>query len=374
VTASYGGGAEKLILDQAKFFNKDLFKLHIISFREGNIEDEFRELKDVKYFCLNAPKKFKIKTLKRLLNYIKKNNMDLIHAHLIEPELYLIPIKIFKPFVKIIITKHGADEFRKNFPLSTILKLLSLLCNKIICVSDSRRKFAEKYETINPEKISVIYNGVDTEKFKKIDDKIQRNLLREDLKIGKDDFIIASIGRLVAVKGYNFLIKASEILKPKIKNLKILIIGEGELENKIKKSVNEKELADYFIFSKFRSDLDKIYSIIDIFCLPSIREGLSTVLLECMSCENLAVISALESNKEIADENEAVYYKTGDHHELAEKLLFFYEFPEKMSEIKLNARKKILSKFNYVNNLRKIEKLYLETINLKLGNNKNNVN
>jgi glycosyltransferase involved in cell wall biosynthesis len=366
LTASYGGGAERLILDQGLFFDRDKFNLHIITLREGNIESQFRELKEVSYLCLYSPKKFSFKNLRRLIKYIKENNIHLLHAQLFESEFYAFLLKLFIPILKIIVTKHNANEFKKKFLFGFLGKIMSLVTDKIIAVSDSIKDFTIKYEFVKPIKILTIYNGINTSKFQRNIDKDEITNLRNSFCIKENDFVIGVIGRFTKQKGHIILVKAVEYLKEKIHNLKIIMIGDGELKEEILIEIKQKGLETKFLLTGHLDDMSMIYSILDILCVPSLWEGLSLVQLEAMSTENLVIISDLQNNLEVAEENtEAVFFKTGNYEDLANKILYFYQNPHDADSIKTNARKKIIAKFDFKDNLKKLENLYSRLLYIK---------
>ena len=359
LTASYGGGAERLILDQSRFHDRDKFNIHIITLREGNIENEFRKLKSVKYLCLNVPKGFRLSALFKLISFIRKNKIKLVHAHLIEPEIYTVPLKIFIPGLKIITTKHNANEFKKKRYIGLLCKITSIFADKIISVSDEIKNFSIRYEFIKPDKILVFYNGIDIQKYKKIKSAEKLSEIRKKYGLKDNDFLVGIVGRLTKQKGHNILIRAAELLKDKISNLKIMVIGEGELRQSLVKEVSKRGLQEKLLFTGHVDDMKKIYAILDILCMPSLWEGLSVVLLESMSMKKLVILSDLPNNREVAEDgNEAVYFQTGNHEELADKIFYYYQNPEYGDIIKLNARKKIIEEFNYIDNLNKIEGLY----------------
>jgi len=368
LTASYGGGAERLILDQAKYYDKEKFNLHIITFREGNIENDFKVLKEARYLCLQAPKRFSFKTLSRLIKYINENKISLIHVHLMEPEIYTAPLKILRPSLKIIVTKHNTDRFKKKIHISILCKFLSFFADGIICVSKSTKDFSKKYELVNEKKVHVIYNGIDTRKFRRIENRKVINDFRRKFGLTDHDFVIGVVGRLTKQKGHIYLIEAACLLKNKIPNLKIVIVGEGELKETFEQEAKKKDLQNNLIFTGHVDEMDKLYPILDILCMPSLWEGLSIVLLEAMSAESLVIMSNLPNNKEVARENEeASYFEVGDYEELAEKILYYYNNPEAAERVKKNARKKIVDKFDYLENLKAIERLYLQTLRSPSG-------
>lgn len=355
LTSSYGGGAEKLVLTQMQTYNKEKFNLHVITFRKGQLEEEFKNTLST-YSSLNTKLKFSLAAVLKLDCYIKKNNIQLLHVHLIEPEIYSVPLRILNPRLKVIITKHNANDFRKKGGWRIINKIISLFADKIICVSEEIKRFSIKYEFVNKKKVVVCANGIDTTEVKRIKDDTK---LRKKLGLKADDFVIGIIGRLTPQKGHIFLIRAVELLKQKIPNLKVLVIGDGELKEVLVEEVTRRGIRDRIKFLGFRHDAREIYSAMDVFCMPSLWEGLSIVLLEALSTESLVIMSDLPNNIEVAQpDKEGVYFKRGDSLELANKILYYYQHPEKSASIKKNARKRILKDFDWINNLKKIEDIY----------------
>jgi len=355
LTSSYGGGAERLVLNQMNLFNFKEYNFHVITFRQGQLEKEFRKTK-AKYNTLNTKFKFSILTLLKLNNYIKKNKIEIIHAHLIEPEIYSFFLKILNPKLKIIITKHNANDFKKKLLWGLIGKLTSICAEKVITVSGTIKKFSQKYEHISQKKIVVYPNGTNTSKIKRI---VNSSKIRKRIGLKKDEFVVGVVGRLTKQKGHIFLIKAAEILKNKIPKLKIIIIGDGKLKDSLEYEVEKRNLSNIIKFVGFRHDIKEIYSAMDIFCMPSLWEGLSIVLLEAMSSESLVVMSNLPNNKEVAEDGkEAVYFNKGNHQELAKKIDYYYKNPKKAEIIRKNAREKVVSNFDFKKNLKEIERLY----------------
>lgn len=355
LTSSYGGGAERLVLNQANMYNSKEFNFHVITFRPGHLEKEFSKSK-AKYSTLNTKFRFSITALLRLNSYIKKNKIEILHAHLIEPEIYAMLLKILNPKLNVVITKHNANDFRKSLFWGLLGKLTSVCAENVIAVSGTVKRFSVKYEHISPKKIVVYPNGTDTSKVKRAKNAIA---VRKRLGLKNNDFVVGIVGRLTEQKGHILLIKAAELLKNKIPNLKVIIIGEGELRDSLQYEVEKKKLENNIKFLGFRHDIKEIYSAMDIFCMPSLWEGLSIVLLEAMSSESLVIMSNLPNNREVAEDvKEAVYFKKGDYRELAEKIYYYYKNPKKADKIRQNARKKAVKKFDFRDNLRKIEGLY----------------
>ncbi|MBI2654824.1 glycosyltransferase family 4 protein [Candidatus Woesearchaeota archaeon] len=212
---------------------------------------------------------------------IRKYNPEVIHAHWLIPQGIIA--SMLKGDKKLIVTIHGSDLFPLKNPFFKSLQR-NVLKSCDICTVNSE---ATKNELIKrfPEyknKAIIIPMGVDTQLFKKND----------KLKISKykNNKIILFAGRLNEQKGAEYLIKAMAIVNKRIKNAKLLVIGEGEHKKELQKiayslnidnieflgPINQRGLADY-------------YNTADVFVLPSVTSRIGTesqglVLLEAMSC------------------------------------------------------------------------------------------
>jgi glycosyltransferase involved in cell wall biosynthesis len=357
VTAAIGGGVERLILDQMKYFDKCKFDLHVATLRKGYLENEFSNTPS-HYVCLESKRRISLKTLTKLLCYIKKHKIDLVHTHLYLPDIHGFLIKISIPRIKLITTKHNTNEFRKKLYWGLLDKLLAWPANQVIAVSHSVKDFISKYEFISPKRIKVIYHGVDFSKFKRKTNLVR---LRKQLEIKHKDFVIGIVGRITKQKGHIYLLESVAQLKKKIPCIRLLIIGVGELKNQMEQYANNLGIAENVDFLGFRNDLSELYSLMDVLCLPSIFEGLGLVLVEAMLCNTITVGAKIHGIEEIIEDGvNGFLVPPKDSNTLTKILYRIYQsdFDKKLiSRAKLTAQR-----FNFKKNLKKIEEVYLATI------------
>lgn len=357
IPASYGGGAENLVLDQIRYYNKRKVKYRVVALRRENEEDKFRQ--HVEFACLNVKKRFSINALVKLNRGLKNGKIQILHTHLMEADVYGFLLKILNPEIKWISTKHNNDEFRKKKFWRILNKIISIKNDKIITVSNAVKNFIIKYEWVNPRKMIVLTNGIDTKRFRKISD----TKIRGEYKIDKNDFVVGIVGRLNYQKGHIFLLGAIKLLKDKIKNLKVLIIGNGELEEELKCKCKEYGIEQNVIFGGFRKDMEYIYNSFDVFCLPSRFEGLPLVIIEAMACERYCIGSDIPNNLEvIKNKSEGVLVKIGDVNKIAQEIYYAYKNPLIRQKKGKKARVRVLKDFEFRDNLRKIEEVYGELL------------
>lgn len=136
----------------------------------------------------------------------------------------------------------------------------------------------------------VLYNGI------KLDDYLyceeNRKRVRAQLGIGKDDFVMIHVGRFARQKNHEFLVRILENYAGKdCTNWKMLLVGEGPLEDLIKHQVAEAGLFNHVVFLGARRDVNELYSGADMFLFPSLHEGLGIVTIEAQASGLPCVVS-----------------------------------------------------------------------------------
>lgn len=190
---------------------------------------------------------------------------------------------------KTVVTVRGNEAlyyFDKSKMRKVLQQRLSEFDHVIAVSSDLQRKIMSEYN-VQPSKISVIPNGIDSGKFYLIDRD-------ESLRIcdrGISRQFILTVSRLSGEKGLEFLLKAfSDLNRP---DLDLIIIGDGPLKKQLTAMCQSHNIADRVIF-KGEMRHDKLlawYNAADLFCLPSLREGCPNVVIEALACGTPVVAS-----------------------------------------------------------------------------------
>ena len=232
----------------------------------------------------------------RIYNTFK---FDIIFATWAYPDSFAA-VLLSKLLNKPIITKvHGTDinEYTRYWLRRKMISFTLDNSGRVISVSKALRdKIAEI--GVEPEKIRVVYNGIDNEIFK----PLNKASTRRELGIAMDKKVILFVGNLKPVKGLIYLIEAfSGIAKGALPNAILIIIGEGELrrelENETKKLMIQNRV--YMSGSKPHHEIPKWINACDLFCLPSLSEGMPNVILEALACGVPVVASSVGGIPEI---------------------------------------------------------------------------
>jgi len=288
-----------------------------------------------------------------ILNSIK--NLDIIHTHdwLSMWSGYVATQHLKKPWI---VNIHSLELGRNPFPNNWIVEIekLGMNANKVIAVSNDI-----KNQLINigypQEKIEVIYNGIDSEKYDP--SKIDRQKARE--KFGFcDEKIILFIGRPVREKGINVLIDAFKEAKKEIKNLKLVLLSRGYIENLIK-GVDGVLQINRFVTEQERLE---IIALSDVFVVPSLYEPFGIVTLEGMAMKKPVIGSRTGGIKEVIEDGKSgLLFEPGNVKELAEKIKFVLKNEDEAEKLKEGGRKRA-EKFSWDETVRKTLDVYKKFI------------
>ena len=144
--------------------------------------------------------------------------------------------------------------------------------------------------------VKIIHNAIDVDKFKF--DEAARKKLRQEFGIKDSTVVIGHVGRFVQQKNHTFLVDVFKEYHKKNPDSKLLLVGSGPLEDEIKKKVERLDLEDSVLFLGQRDDINKLYSVMDVFCLPSLYEGLPVVGIEAQAT-GLPTIFSNRISKEV---------------------------------------------------------------------------
>lgn len=224
-------------------------------------------------------------------------------------------------YCKTITTVHcNITAVKKSWIYQYLIRLLVRifypLANYVITVSKGVEYDLIHKWNLPASNIVTIYNGYDSEKIR---NDAKEELSREEKEWFYQSTSICTVGRLAEPKGQWHLIRALRKVKEKIPNIKLLILGDGPLENYLRSLVDECNLQENVVFCGFMNNPFKIVAHCKLNLAPSIYEGFSNVLVEAMNCGVVSIATDFSSGaREILAPNTSLNEKNVDKVEYAE--------------------------------------------------------
>ena len=281
----------------------------------------------------------------RLRRYMRDHRIDLAHTHLIHADLYGTLAAKLARISTIISSRHNDDRFRRYHVLIWLNRLLAHWQTKIIVISDWVGRFLQEVEGIPAEKIARIHYGLDPAPIEALADPAY---VRQQFNIPADAPVIGTIGRLTAQKGQIYLLQAVSLLKKESSDLRVIIIGDGELRGELEAHTKALDITTQVIFTGSRDHREtlRLLSGMDMFVFPSLWEGFGLVLLEAMALKKPIVASNVSAIPEsVIDEMTGILVASQDASALfsaISRLLKQSEIAEKMGR---NGYQRLLAEF-----------------------------
>jgi glycosyltransferase involved in cell wall biosynthesis len=215
-----------------------------------------------------------------------------------------------------------------------------------------------------PEKLRVIHNGVDTEKF----ERTQRDRARLFPDVGNETLVVLVGNMLSDVKGHPWLIAAAPAIVREFPEVRFVLAGDGELRPQFEAQVAKLGLESRFMFLGRRNDIPEILASCDIAVLPSRAEGLPNAVLEYMSSGLPTIASRVGGNVELVQDGVTGWLVPAENIDaLANALLQLLRDPERARQIGKNGQRFAVENFSFERLIREVDKLYTELLERRAG-------
>lgn len=306
----------------------------------------------------NSYSKISLLPINEIIQIISKNNISIVHCHLFRSQSFAWLIKLFfKREIKIIFHEHGEILFHYSILYRPQLILSKYITDKYIAVSQATKNALIQQINIKTEKIEVIPNFVNSDKYLDLNTQETRILKRTNLNITENEFVIGYVGRLSEVKGCNILIQAVKQLTIKYK---LIIVGDGEDKEKLENLTKNLDLKDNIKFLGAIAEVETIYPVFDIVVIPSISEAFSLVTIEAQISGVPIIGSNIPALSEIiTDEDNGLLFTVNDVDILAKKIEYLFHNQELRKKIIKNGKEKA-KQYNYQNFVNNLNRIYNE--------------
>lgn len=312
---SIGGATENTLLTAKGFIEKG-YKVDILT--GPNISSEGDMYSLAKRFGINV---ITLSTLKREINgfsdfisllkiyrFIRKNEYNLVHTHSSKAGIIgRVAAKMARTPI-VIHTIHGLPfhDYQKYF-LNKLYILIEKIgahfSDKIITVTEKIISDSLKKGISFKNKYKVVRSGFDLSSFSQND--FNKKEIRKRLGISDEGIVIGKIARFSELKGYKYLIEAIPKIISVDPNIKVLLVGSGELENQIKGVVEDLSLQKNIIFTGLieYEKIPEIISVLDILVHTSLLEGLARVIPQAYLLKKPVVSFDIDGASEVVLNN-----------------------------------------------------------------------
>jgi glycosyltransferase involved in cell wall biosynthesis len=293
-------GAEVLVHDFVARATPGLEQVVVTLDAVGPLGDSLRE-RGIAVECVGRRPGVDLGLPARLSRALARHRADVVHAHQYTPYFYsAIATRLVPARPALIFTEHGrhVPDFRR--PKRVAFNRVALAWTaRVTAVCGYVKRLLVANEGIAPERIDVIYNGVDAARFQ---ERLDGAATRRALGIAEDERVVCCVARFHPVKDHPTLVRGFAKAAARVPRARLLLVGGGDREGELRALCGELGIAPRVTFAGPRSDVPEVLAASDLFAMTSLSEGTSVTLLEAMLARRAAVVTAVGGNPEIVED------------------------------------------------------------------------
>lgn len=281
-------GLETMLMNYYRKIDRNEMQFDFLTHRrsEGAYDDEIRALGGRIYHAPRLYPQNYISYINFMQHFFKEHpEYKIVHSH-IEAMSYLPLLTAKRAEIPIRIAHSHSCSLDRDYKFllkKIFVKLIPHVANQY--AASSKKAGAFLFGETN---FTLIPDAIDCSKFSYSESL--RKTKRQELGLD-DKFVVGHVGRFTIQKNHEFLIKVFSQVASVRDNAVLLLVGKGELEDKIKKQVYEHKLSSKVIFLKERDDVGELYQAMDVFAFPSLSEGLGMVAVEAQMSGAKSIVS-----------------------------------------------------------------------------------
>ncbi|WP_096435066.1 glycosyltransferase family 1 protein [Alteribacter populi] len=333
------GGAETLLMNLYRNVDRSKVQFDFLTCKKGVFDDEIIQLGGIihriPYISESGHFGFK-KALQRFFE--SHSEYRIVHSHLDKMSGIVlntakesnIPIRIAHSHNTNSEGKTAAKLYKwyiGNYILKSATHLLAC--------SNAAAKWLFKNEI---GRVQVLKNGIESDNFTYSQD--QRKKIRGELELKKDDFVIGHVGRFNHQKNHDFLIDVFAQINQAIPQSKLILVGDGQLREKMEKKILKLNLNKQVFVIGVRSDISQLLQGFDLFMFPSLHEGLPVTLIEAQAAGLPCVVSDVITKEVDMEVNLVEFVSITNKAQWIDKVIEIAEGPLRRVEAKSNLSKK----------------------------------
>lgn len=325
------GGTALLVADLAAHLDPDRFRVFVCSLAGGLIEKTIaargcpvHTLGD----AVNGRRPGAVGKLRalrarvaRLETLMERYEIDILHTHHLAPLLHASLARRRARRWRWVHSEQIRPDVDAGYPRWLVLVGRWLLSrpDSVTGASDAVGAYLLDEAGVAPDRVRVIYNGVDVQRFGQPHDGAAK---RRELDIPADAWVIGLVANLRPQKNHEALLRALAELLPAVPEAWLVLVGEGERREQLETLAGALGVRDRVRFLGARLDVAELYSVFDVYCLPSHFEGMPLSVFEAMSAGKPVVATRVLGIREfIADGQTGLLVPPDDPAALAQALL-----------------------------------------------------
>jgi len=357
------GGTERQVMTVASGLDASRFELHLACLRRmGELLEQmpiFQIAPPVEYGITKLFNRQAFHQRMRFAAYLRQRRIHIVHTYSFYPNVFAIAAARLARTPVVIASIRDMGVYQTPRQLA-VQRVVCRLAHRIVVNAGAVKRWLVS-DGYDPDKISVIHNGVELSRF---DGPADGNRLRHELGLSPGCPLVAVVSRLSPSKGFEDFLRAAAIVAPAHPDARFLIVGKAApadhgYPESLAACAHRLGLAGRVVFTGLRHDVPQILSQVSVSVLPSLSEGLSNVVLESMAAGAPVVATRVGGNAEAVEDGATGFLvEPGEFDALArgiDRLLRERELARRFGQA---GRRRVAEHFTIEAAIRQTERLY----------------
>jgi len=366
ITGLSTGGSETALANLLARLDHNRFLPTVVCLKDGRtrIGDEIRSL-NVPVIDLDLVNPARIGALWRLYTFLHETRPSIVHAWLFHA-VVLARLVGRMAGVPIVISSRQNINLGSPFR-ETVNRMTIGTDDRVIAVSEAARRVDIERGGAAPEKVVVVYNGIDIGLYPPVTPRMRADA-RSALALPPGTKLVGTVARLHPSKGVDDLVRAAARVLARVPDARFVVVGDGKQRAALDRLAGKLGVAERVLFLGERRDVPFLLAGLDLFVLSSREEGMGIVLLEAMASGVPVVATAAGGIVEVVENTvSGLLVPPGDVDRLAESIISMLNDRALADRMAKNGRRRVAEMFSIETTVERTEKLYEELLEVKLG-------
>ena len=351
------GGVENLILSLVRNADPGRFAFYCYCLDSGGLLlNELEEL-GAKNRIMHRKPGLDLQLFFKLAQCFRQDGIDVVHTHNQAAHFYGCLAGRLAGVRTILNTEHSRHYIEERKRRRLEKRFLSFFTTKMLTVSKELYQIAHEKDKIPEKKLAIVGNGIDINRFRYVSNA-RLDALREEIGIKDQEKVLSTIARLDPIKNHQLLLQAMHLVTKHIPEVKLLIVGDGEIREELESKTEQLGLSGNVLFLGERKDVPEILNITDALVLSSKREGLPLILLEAMAAKVPIVLTQGANKSAVIDHEVSGLVCEENAEDLKKNIMMVLANMEMQYQLAVNALNKVQDGYSIQHTLQAYQHLY----------------
>ena len=306
-TVGIDAGTERLVAEIAKRINSNRFDVHLCCLFDS---ERFRQMGHYCHTKLIPAQSFHtlagIRQIGVLRRYLRAEQIDVAHAFMVRTAILGVAAGHRSGCTLTVTTRMSMDWYTA-YNIRLFRYYLNPRTTRVMANSEAIKQVASRMESLDPVRIDVMYQGVDTSRFAPYGENPSVHSSAASLGVPEGAPVVGIVANYRPVKDLALFLRAAKFVADKVPRAAFLLVGKGESRAELADLARQLNIADSVFFTDGEGDVRDHLASMSIACLSSISEGFSNAILEYMACGLPVVATAVGGNGEAIVDGQTGY-------------------------------------------------------------------